>query len=524
MSSHPVCKYQSLNSPVVFHQGRLISLGELLQTVEYLYKKIPAHLHLLNLYENRYYFLLGFLLGLKQQSSSLFPSTVTPHVLAQLSNHYDDLLILSAHNSNINLDLTMALKLEQDLSDKQFQTCDLQELLNHTDFINTSIANHQDDKEWDSNLWSFIPEIELNKKIAIIFTSGSTGQPKPYVKEWGDLLIASRYLTQSLFTDSETQPMLTTNSVSALLATVPAQHMYGLEASIIVALQNGFLIHASKPFFPQDIKQCLEELTQAIHQDNQSIDITVITTPLHLKACIKTDISLPALRQFISATAPLQSELAQSCESRYSTRVMEIFGCTEVGSTAYRRTIKTDEWTVLKDISLEAIDSKNEIELDEHEMIHHNVLISTERSIKHFLFNDIIELLDKTHFILKGRKDDLINIAGKRTSLAYLNHHIQSYEEFSDACFAQDDKLNKHHDVIEKRLVAFVVLKTQNEIDNKILITEMRTYLKQRIDSIFLPKKIYFIDKLPRNATGKLPQSELKKLISQQEMKQDVRR
>ncbi len=510
MSTHPVFKYASLDSPVVYHQNRVISLGELLQTVDYLAAKVPAHQYLLNLYEERYYFLLGFLLGLKQQTISLFPSTVTTHVLTQLNDNYDDLLLLSD------------LKPEHEQSYEEFQVFDLKGLLEETDFHHALASQSLSDKK----LWAIIPEIQLSRNIAIIFTSGSTGQPKPYIKQWNDLLISTRHLTQCLFSDKSTHDGVDTHtnkstgkkSISALLATVPAQHMYGLEASIIVALQNGFLIHSRKPFFPQDITQSLEELIQFAHSCGQTIETTVITTPLHLKACLKTEVPLPGIKQFFSATAPLPTELAQLCETQYSVPVLEIFGCTEVGSIACRRTTETEQWTVLNDITLEALSSShgnineqfNSSNLNKNdETAQNDIRINTSRSIKHFLFNDIIELLDERHFILKGRKEDLINLAGKRTSLNYLNHHLQSCEELTDACFYQEP-------LTENRLVAFVVLKQPTDMSNKQMSLKIRSYLKPLIESIFLPKKIYFVDTLPRNATGKLPQSELKKLMPQQ--------
>ncbi len=492
----PVFKNCSLSSPIVFFQGRAICLAELLQTVDFLADKIPKHQHLLNLYEERYYFLLGFLLGLKQQSISLFPSTVTPHVLTQLRKNYAELIVLSEFESEYESSLGSS------------QTVDLKELLDKRNLSSEK-------KLSDQYLWSIIPDIEAQRNTVIIFTSGSTGQPKPYIKQWHDLISAAEHLTQDLFSNSSSPIENSNNIIPALLATVPAQHMYGLEASIMVALQNGFLLHSHKPFFPQDITQCLEELTQHAHTQNKTIETSLITTPLHLKACIKTEVPLPGVKQFISATAPLQPELAQLCEQYYTARVMEIFGCTEVGSMAYRRTIETDQWAVLEDISLNAIDE-------------HDIQINTTRSIQTFLFNDVINLLNEQHFILKGRKEDLINLAGKRTSLAYLNHHLQSYEELRDGCFYLSSFFNKPAiedidknivDIKEGQLVAFVVLTNPNNIaiiDKKQMTIKIRAWLKQSIDSIFLPKKIYFVDALPRNATGKLPQAELKKMQEQQ--------
>lgn len=483
MTSHPVLNYASLDSPVICHQQRLISLAELLHTVDYLTDKIPPHHHLLNLYEERYYFLLGFLLALKQQSITLLPSTVTSHTLYQLNEQYADLLLLSDPQSypvsdESNSDLHPGLN-----------SMDLKKILKGVDFSKASKPP------------AFFPELEFHKEIAIIFTSGSTGLPQPYIKQWGDLVNTANYLGRQLFAE---HPDSSAKNLHALLATVPAQHMYGLDISIILALQNGWIIHSSRPFFPQDISLCLDELTLLAEQQQQSISSTLVTTPLHLKACLKTQISLSGLQQFISATAPLQTDLAQQCESVYSVPVMEVFGCTEVGTMAYRRTTESKIWQVLEDINLSLTnnaDNNND----------HDVMINTRRAIKQFLFNDIIELIDAQHFILKGRKQDLINLAGKRTSIEYLNHHLQSYSAFSDACYFQIAE--KQDIATEQQLAAFVVLKNPEDKPHKIIIKNLRSYLTQRIDPIFLPKKIYFITQLPRNATGKLPRMALLQLM-----------
>ena len=474
MSTQAVLNYPSLDSPVIFHQGRFRTLKDILCAVNYLDEKLPPHQHLLNLYENRYYFLLGFLLGLKRQSKSLFPSTITSHVLDYLTQQYSDILLLGDNRP----------------VPKKLQYCHIGDYLESSEFTNYRLP--------DSNWQTIFPSIENTREVVVIFTSGSTGQPKPYQKQWRDLVQVANLLARE-FIFKNGNPCC-----SALLATVPAQHMYGLESSIMMALQNGLLLHADKPFFPQDISQCLDDFNTASKAIKQTICTNLITTPLHLKACLKTGVLLPGVQQFISATAPLDKELALSCEQRFGAQVWEIFGCTEVGSMATRRTIDTEQWTVLEDINLQSADKAGEAD------------IHTSRSITQFPFNDIIELLDSQHFILKGRKEDVINIAGKRTSLSYLNHHLQSWPGLNDACFYQDDSQP------ESRLIAFVVLEHSNKSDSEA-IAALKNYLKERLEAIFLPKKVFTVDALPRNATGKLPMTELRQLFKQQVKQQESR-
>src|SRR6185437_7182387 len=74
-----------------------------------------------------------------------------------------------------------------------------------------------------------VPEISAEQVAAYVFTSGSTGVPIPYPKTWGKLVRCVRDEAARLgFVDGRSH---------ALLATVPPQHMYGFESSVLLALQ-----------------------------------------------------------------------------------------------------------------------------------------------------------------------------------------------------------------------------------------------------------------------------------------------
>jgi acyl-coenzyme A synthetase/AMP-(fatty) acid ligase len=117
---------------------------------------------------------------------------------------------------------------------------------------------------------------------------------------------------------------------------------------------------------------------------------------------------------------------------------------------------------------------------------------------------DVIEILANGRFLLHGRHADLINIAGKRTSLAYLNHQMAAIPGVVDAAFFLPD--NESPEAIT-RLCAFVVAPS---LKSREVLAELR----QRLDPIFLPRPLVFLDGLPRNSTGKLPRSELQVLYA----------
>jgi len=45
-------------------------------------------------------------------------------------------------------------------------------------------------------------------------------------------------------------------------------------------------------------------------------------------------------------------------------------------------------------------------------------------------------------------------------------------------------------------------------------VAQLNEHLRQRIDPVFLPRPLIMVERLPRNATGKLPHGELQHLAN----------
>jgi acyl-coenzyme A synthetase/AMP-(fatty) acid ligase len=119
------------------------------------------------------------------------------------------------------------------------------------------------------------------------------------------------------------------------------------------------------------------------------------------------------------------------------------------------------------------------------------------------LLADVIELHDPNNFLLHGRTADLINIAGKRTSLANLNFHLNSIEGVKDGAFAMPEE----DDGTVTRLMAFVVAPG-------LTSEAIMSALRERIDPAFLPRPLCLVEALPRTETGKLPRRAVDELVS----------
>jgi len=206
---------------------------------------------------------------------------------------------------------------------------------------------------------------------------------------------------------------------------------------------------------------------------------------------VESAIDWPSVQFILSATAPMPIKIAAAAEQHFHSQVLEIYGCTESGSIAHRRTVKDEHWTLYENMSLS---QQGE-----------DFYINSYHLEKPILLNDNLEIHDPSHFRLLGRKSDLIIIAGKRASLADLNKKLLNIDGVLDgAIFYPETKSNKKP--FTTRLVAFVVAPDLEE-------SSILTTLRKQIDAAFLPRPIYKVDKLPRGDTGKLPLKNLNELL-----------
>jgi acyl-coenzyme A synthetase/AMP-(fatty) acid ligase len=195
---------------------------------------------------------------------------------------------------------------------------------------------------------------------------------------------------------------------------------------------------------------------------------------------------MPPIGHIVSATAPLGEELAARCEALWQTRVLEIYGCTETGQVAARRTVDGPWWHALPGVAVEERDD--------------GFWAGGGHITKPAPLADRLSLRDARTFLLEGRTTDLVNVAGKRTSLAALNHALLAVDGVIDGTFFVPDAVEAGGR--EARLLAFVVAPDRTR-------KQILEGLRSRMDPVFLPRPLVLVDALPRNPTGKLPRAEL---------------
>jgi acyl-CoA synthetase (AMP-forming)/AMP-acid ligase II/3-hydroxymyristoyl/3-hydroxydecanoyl-(acyl carrier protein) dehydratase len=332
-----------------------------------------------------------------------------------------------------------------------------------------------------------VPGISTQLEAVCLLTSGSTGAPQPHAKRFASLMLNIAAEAARL---AEWLQRPSLHGVT-VVATVPPQHSYGLESSVLLALLGGACFEAGRPFYPADIAAALQEVPRPR---------ALVTTPFHLKALLLSGVTLPPVDLVLSATAPLSPQLAARAEAAMGGVLGEIYGCTEAGQVAARRTTQGETWTTLGALRITRATSGTAGAAETGEA-GERFIVSGGHVTEPTPLADVLVLQDDRRFRLLGRANDLIHVAGKRSSLAHLNFHLNRIEGVDDGAFwlPETGDLPAAGEDIEavQRPIALVVAPT-------LSARQIIAALRAELEPAFVPRRVLHVDALPREATGKL--------------------
>jgi acyl-coenzyme A synthetase/AMP-(fatty) acid ligase len=438
--------HSSPTAIVAYRAGLALTVEQFLDEAKQVAQRLPKGKHVLNVCADRYHFAVGLAACLMSERVSLLPSTHTPQVITQLADFAPDAFCLT---DDKRCDIELPRAYYPDLA-RPAPTL--------------AAARFE------------VPRIAASQLAAIVFTSGSTGTPVPYKKTWG---LLSRCIQSGA-------PLLgiSDGRSHALIGTVPGQHMYGFESTVLLALLSGNALSAERPFYPADVAATIQGVPRPR---------VLVTTPIHLRTLLASEIEFPPVDLVMSATAPLSRDLAQEVEEKYRAPLLEIYGSTETGQIAMRRTAMAAAWRLWPGVRLSTANGQ---------------VVAQGGHVEQLTpMCDVIEITGDDEFLLHGRTADLVNVAGKRSSFGYLNAQLNAIPGVVDGAFFLREETTGSTGVT--RLGAVVVAPG-------LTVAALTEQLRQLIDPVFLPRPLLIVAQLPRNATGKLPQQALQGFADEQ--------
>jgi len=437
----PLLDAQAPHRALAWRDGSAIDVAQFVAHVELVAAQLPHAPAAVNLCEDRYAFLVAFCAIVRRGQANLLPPSRAPQAVAE---------VMAAHPGCYALG-------EQAMQPAPPGYRRLPTLV-------ADIAPVVGD----------VPTISAGQVAVIGYTSGSTGTPRAHAKTWRSLHAST----------AGTLAMLRAAAGGAftVVATVPPQHIYGIEMSVLLPLLGGVGVHSGRPFFPADVAATLAEVPAPR---------VLVTTPVHLRALVESGIALPPLAAVLSATAVLPPELAHIAEARFGAPVLEVFGSTETCAFAGRRLTADEHWTLFPGVHLHPQPDGTAIDAPQ---------LDTPA-----ILADLVTLHDDgARFRLCGRHADLLEIAGKRASLGDLTRRLLAVPGVTDGVVFQLDEA----DAIGVRRIAALAVAPQ--LDEHAILDALR----EAIDPVFLPRRLRLVDALPRNETGKLPRAALRALLS----------
>ena len=421
---------------IAWRAGRAVAAAAFLADVTALAERLPQGTAAVNLCEDRYAFLVAFAALASRGQFNLLPPSRVPRAIDEA---------LAAHPGSYTIG-DSALDPEPP---------------HYLRFAPDGVAG-------------VVPPVLVAEaaEVAIGYTSGSTGVPRANAKRWDKLGISSGH------NDALLRGLA--GGDYHVVATVPPQHMYGLEFSVLLPLFGYAAVHDGRPFFAADIADALGSLPESR---------ILVTTPVHLRALVDSNQAMPAFSGIVSATAPLSRDLARAAEDRFAAPVREVFGSTETCVIAHRRTAREDAWTPYPGVVLHPQPDGTRVE--------------APQLVQPVVLADIVELEANGQFRLCGRNTDLLEIAGKRASLGDLTCKLLAVPGVRDGVvFQLDDS-----DAVGVRRIAALA------VAPGLSAAAVLDVLRGSIDPVFLPRPLKLVDALPRSETGKLPRAAMLRML-----------
>ncbi len=310
-----------------------------------------------------------------------------------------------------------------------------------------------------------------------LFTGGSTGKPKVWSKSPRNLFAEAFYLKEK-FAISEKD---------LFVSTVPPYHIYGLLFSVLVPFVAHAKVLPDIYTFPQEI----------ISTTNKHKATVLVSVPIHYRALKVNNLSAPSLKIAFSSSGVLNRSDAIHFQKKTGLGITEIYGSTETGGIASRSISEhTESWKPADVVSWKISGKRLSIRsaFASPEM---------ERDADGFcVTGDEVQQEKGNRFVLLGRADGIVKVAGKRVDLLDVQNKILELATVRDAVVIALPAEKGRESVI-----AALVAGNLTEI-------QLKKMMQEKLEPYAMPRRIKIVSSIARTATGKTDFRRIEQIFS----------
>jgi malonyl-CoA/methylmalonyl-CoA synthetase len=336
---------------------------------------------------------------------------------------------------------------------------------------------------------------------AILYTSGTTGRSKGAMLSHGNLGSNAETLHKAWGFRPD----------DVLLHALPIYHTHGLFVACNCVLLNGSKMIFLPKFDAAEVAGLLKQAT--VFMGVPTYYVRLLGLPDFGKDHCRT------MRLFVSGSAPLLEETFREFQTRTGYTILERYGMTEVGMITSNpldgARVAGMVGPPLPGISARVADEKGKVlpqgETGVLEIRGPNVFKGywrmpekTKEEFRadgYFITGDVSYIDDKGYVAIVGRAKDLIISGG-------LNVYPKEIELKIDAMdgVAESAVIGLPHPDFGEAVAAVIATKKGTKPDAEAMVAQ----LKDELAGFKVPKRLFFVDDLPRNAMGKVQKNLLR--------------
>ena len=339
----------------------------------------------------------------------------------------------------------------------------------------------------------------------ILFTSGSTGEPKGVV-------LSQRAVTAGM--EVWIKFALQLRPSDGVISVLPLAHSYGLFGTLLAPL----LLSATSILVP---RVSPEDVIMSIEKNKATVFSGVATMFRRmLDSGLIKDADLSSLRFCTSGAAPCPWSLAEEWREATGIKIVRGYGMSELFrpicySPDDSHEIPESIGRAPDNVKMRLVDEdENVIDRDPNsvgELWIHSPTCMTEyvdrpedtKAVLEggwFKTGDLARITNEGMVCIVGRKKEVILRGGYTIAAGEVEAVLVSHPNVAEAAvIAVPDR------ELGEEICAYVACRPGMTIDEE----EMVEYCKDLLSSYKYPRKIYFVDELPKNTTGKIDKTQL---------------
>lgn len=341
---------------------------------------------------------------------------------------------------------------------------------------------------------------------AIIYTSGTTGRPKGVVLTHRNYLSNARSGCEAMRMTEEDRPM----------CILPLFHVNGQVVTVLCPLYAGASMVLTEGFSP---KTFFQDLTRYQATTFSGVP-TIYSILLNLPDAEKYDLS--SLTRCLCGAAPMPVEVFTRFEEKFNTIIIEGYGLSEGTCVSTANPIDGTRKIGSIGIPVPSQEVKIVDENDTELPVGHvgEIVVRGDNVMKEYYRNpeataetlrngwlhtgDLGYVDNDGYFYIVGRKKEMLIRGGE-------NIYPKEIEEvlYKHPAIAEAAVVGFPDPIWGEDVAAFIVTKQGKQVSAE----EVVRYCKEHLADFKCPRKVLFVDSLPKTATGKIQKGRLKDLF-----------